>query len=121
MCLCFFTSDEVEWILDLDKDSRLLIINQKRNFTYSLCANNWTNEHAIMVCRHLKRSENGIAGDIPRNKNLERIAFGLNCPVNITNPFECKPDNTNASREICNLSGDASVTCKSKFREALLN
>ncbi|CAC5385022.1 unnamed protein product [Mytilus coruscus] len=104
-------SDEVEWILDLDKDSRLLIINKKRNITYSLCANNWANEYAIIVCHHLKRSDNGIAGVIPRNTNLSRIAYGLDCPVNITNPFECNPDNTNDSREICKSIGDASVKC----------
>ncbi|XP_076073880.1 uncharacterized protein LOC143045327 [Mytilus galloprovincialis] len=104
-------SDKIEWILDLDKDARLLVINKKRNLTYSLCANNWTNEYAIIVCRHLKRSDNGIAGVIPRNSNLSRIAYGLDCPVNITNPFECKPDNTNASRKICNFTGDASVRC----------
>lgn len=70
----------------------------------------------------MKRSDKGIAGVIPRNTNLSRIAYGLDCPVHITNPFECKPDNTIASKEICKLTGDASVTCKSKFLVvALLN
>ncbi|XP_063447574.1 uncharacterized protein LOC134727122 [Mytilus trossulus] len=104
-------SDEVKWILDLDKYSRLLIINQKRNTTFSLCGNNWTNEYATVVCRHLKRSDNGIAGVIPRNKNLSRIAYGLDCPVNFTNMLKCKPDYTNAAREVCKLTGDASVRC----------
>lgn len=118
--LCFFTSDEIEWILDLDKDSRLLIIENNR--TYSLCGNNWTNEYATAVCRHLKRSDNGIAGVIPRNTNLSQIPFGQDsCPVNFTNLLECKSDNTNAAREICNFTGDASVTCYSKFPATLLN
>ncbi|CAG2248865.1 unnamed protein product [Mytilus edulis] len=115
--ICNFTGDasvtcynEIEWILDLDKDSRLLIIENNR--TYSLCGNNWTNEYATAVCRHLNRSDNGIAGVIPRNTNLSQIPFGQDsCPVNFTNLLECKSDNTNAAREICNFTGDASVTC----------
>ncbi|VDI09118.1 Hypothetical predicted protein, partial [Mytilus galloprovincialis] len=102
---------EIEWVLDVDTDFRLLIINKKENQTYSLCANKWKNEYAKFVCRHLDISDNGIAGNIPRNINLTRIAYGVDCPDNITNTFECSPDYSNNSREICDSIGDATIKC----------
>ncbi|CAG2246504.1 unnamed protein product [Mytilus edulis] len=102
---------ENELVLDVDSDFRLLIINKKQNTTYSLCANKWKNEYARFVCRHLNISDNGIAGNIPRNIDLTRIAYGVDCPDNITNPFECSPDYSNNSREICDSIGDATVKC----------
>ncbi|VDI30399.1 Hypothetical predicted protein [Mytilus galloprovincialis] len=102
---------ELEWVLDIDSDFRLLIINKKGNTTYSLCANKWKNVYASFVCRHLNISDNGIAGITSRNVNLSRISYGVDCLVNITDPFECNPDYSNHSRDICDSIGDASVKC----------
>ncbi|XP_063446980.1 uncharacterized protein LOC134726504 [Mytilus trossulus] len=102
---------EIEFVLDVDSDFRLLMINKKRNTTYSLCANKWKNEYARFVCRHLNISDDGIAGDIRRSTKLSRIGYGVDCPVDITDLFECRPDNTNDSREICDSIGDATVKC----------
>ncbi|XP_071132887.1 uncharacterized protein [Mytilus edulis] len=105
---------EIGFVLNVDRDFRLLIINKKRNKTYSLCANKWENKHARIVCRHLNISDKGNAGNISRNINLTRIAYGVDCPVNITNPFKCIPDYSHHSRDICDSIGDAAVKCYSK-------
>lgn len=121
LLLLFFISGELEWVLDIDSDFRLLIINKKGNTTYSLCANKWKNVYASFVCRHLNISDNGIAGITSRNVNLSRISYGVDCLVNITDPFECNPDYSNHSKDICDSIGDASVKCYSKFPEAYLS
>ncbi|XP_063447573.1 uncharacterized protein LOC134727121 [Mytilus trossulus] len=112
---------ENELVLDVDSDFRLLIINKKRNTTYSLCANRWKNEYAKFVCRFLHISDNGIACNVSRNINLTRIAYGVDCPVNITNPFECIPDYSNSSRDICESIGDATVKCYNHTENYILD
>ena len=86
--------------------------NRPRNGTIStICAYEWDDVDAGVLCRYLNLSQTGHAETLPRNYVYNRSVFGVYCMGYETVPNDCPVDDYDNSNGQCSYLDDAAVRC----------
>ncbi|XP_076094042.1 scavenger receptor cysteine-rich type 1 protein M160-like [Mytilus galloprovincialis] len=91
-------------------DGRVLLYNAETYNTSTVCAYNWNDQDATVVCKQTGMGDIGKATRINRNYNFSRSMFNVYCTGNETDLSECTYD-TSDSMRMCDYEQDAGVHC----------
>ena len=91
-------------------DGRVLLYNAETYNTSTVCAYNWNDQDATVVCKQTGMGDIGKATHINRDYNFSRSMFNVYCTGNETDLSECTYD-TSDSMRMCDSEQDAGVHC----------
>ncbi|XP_063412541.1 uncharacterized protein LOC134695221 [Mytilus trossulus] len=91
-------------------DGRVLLYNAETYNTSTVCAYNWNDQDATVVCKQIGMGDIGKATHINRDYNFSRSMFNVYCTGNETDLSECTYDNSD-SMGMCDYEQDAGVHC----------
>ncbi|VDI15414.1 Hypothetical predicted protein [Mytilus galloprovincialis] len=91
-------------------DGRVLLYNAETYNTSTVCAYNWNDQDATVVCKQTGMGDIGKATHINRDYNFSRSMFNVYCTGYETDLSECTYD-TSDSMRMCDYEQDAGVHC----------
>ena len=95
----------------MDHDGRVIVTDHVTGQISTICAYEWDDVDAGVLCRYLNLSQTGHAETLPRNYVYNRSVFGVYCMGYETVPNDCPVDDYDNSNGQCSYLDDAAVRC----------
>ena len=103
-----FTTDQEEFTIL--PDGR--VIHIENGTMQTLCAYEWDDADASVLCRHLGMGMSGRAISLQREPAFVRTnTYGVYCLGNETNTFDCLASDYDITNGTCDVMNDAAVEC----------